>query len=355
MRRRELLPWTRVVLALLAWSLELGVAPSAQTNPVGPKVWVLDDAGSDLEDTLTILDPRTGDVITSSAGVGAVVTVGNQRTLAASIDGSSAYVCSHGYGDVEASDPRQIVWRLTKVDRFLHPQWSSRIPRISAITASRNGYLYGLNFRDILAIDPIDGRVVGRAPAAGGIDLVVDERARAVWVVGRDVKKFTLDLQLIFVVDPIIWYASSVDYRSDGSVWVAARSHDRLLHIGADGSLLRSVYPGNSPSAVRVDRNDDSVWVAAPYPLYSSPVVRKFDRFGNLLLSLSRPASSVHVDQTDGSVWIAGYTGTLEHMTRDGIPLSTTPGFSTSTAWIVMGPGVVDHRVSDTPRRESSR
>ena len=120
-------------------------------------------------------------------------------------------------------------------------------------------------------------------------------------------KELDLAMERQFVIDPIGWSAVSVDFTSDGSAWVAEQAHpdvpgsaDRLLKIGPAGSVVQAVPLDFSPSCVRVDRGDDSLWVAG------GGGVRKFGSDGTPLLSIPGPSFTLCIDQADGSAWAAG-------------------------------------------------
>ena len=313
-----------------------GISSCTLVPPAPPHkstVWILDNADPDyatppFEDTLTVIQ-SDGSPINAFTGINIDQSIGGNRQLAVSPDGTYALVSVIG-----PPSPKLVCfepsgrerWRLDRpvaaVD-FLDPY--------NAYALTATGTIYG---EAILRIDPWDGRVLGEADQ-GGFDLVVDREHGAIWIVGADIKKLNLAMEREFLLDPIGWSAVSVDFTSDGSVWVAERAHpnvpgsaNRLLKISSEGNVVQSVPLNFSPFCVRVDRSDNSLWVAG------GGKIHKFRGDGTPLVSIAGPSFTLCIDQVDGSVWAAGGTGQVVHYASTGGKLLTVTGFSGDQAWI---------------------
>lgn len=217
------------------------------------------------------------------------------RVIAASKNGSYCWVTEN------------VSKKLSKIDR--KGSLISEINKpIVAMDLRSNGFMYALGSKGTIG-DSI--HIVGtsdtiiKSVAYGGLDLVVDEANKAVWIVGANLKKVDLDLNHQFTIDPFKWTALSVDYAKDGSIWVAEGNHpavggkNRVLHMSSAGTIIDSVDLPLRPRCVRVNKIDGSVWVTTDSNLYSiDPAV----------LSLNKIASgglSIAIDEKE-DVWIAG-------------------------------------------------
>ena len=297
-----------------------------------PAVWILDNADPDyqnppFDDTLTVIS-SDGSPINVITDINIPQVIGGCRQLAVSPDGAYALVAVVGPPrrlvcfEVSGEERWSLGRRVTAVD-FLDPQ------HVYALTTT--GTTSG---EAVLLIDPRDGTVLEEADQ-GGFDLVVDGEHGAIWIVGADIKKLDLHMERQLIIDPIGWSAVSVDFASDGSAWVAERTHlnvpesaNRLLRIGPDGSVVQTVPLAFIPSCVRVDRSDDSLWVAG------GGRIHKFGSDGTPLLSIPGPSYTLYIDQADGSVWAAGRTREVAHYSSTGEELLTVTGFSGDQAWI---------------------
>jgi DNA-binding beta-propeller fold protein YncE len=288
-------------------------------------VWILDNADPDR---VTVIK-SDGTPINTITGIDIDQTIGGNRRLAVSPDGSYALVSVIGPSSqklvcFEVSGKER--WRLERAVAaadFLDPY--------NAYALTTTGTIYG---QAILRIDPRDGRVLEEADQ-GGFDLVVDREHGAIWIVGADIKKLNLAMDRELLLDPIGWSAVSVDFTSDGSVWVAERAHpdvpgsaNRLLKISPDGNVVQRVPLDFSPFCVRVDRTENSLWVAG------GGKIHKFRSDGTILVSIAGPSFTLCIDQVDGSVWATGLAGQVAHYAGTGGKLLTVSGFSSDQAWI---------------------
>ncbi len=310
--------------------------PSPATTPAPTsakvRIWVLDNADQEYrfppyDDTLTFVD-SAGKIRAVLTGFNIVQTVGDCRALAASPDGDFVVVAENA-GD-----------RVSKYDTQGALHWSITYPEdevgIDSVDISDNGDVYALTNEgtiygySILRLDSETGSIL-REVEVGGFDIVVDDLHDAIWLVGADIKKLKRDLELELVFDPIRWVAISVDFTSDGSIWVTERDPNRLLKIAPDGTIVHSVGLYQSPGTVRVDRNEDSVWVLV------GQVPHKYDAAGNEILRLDADLiGSIAVDQEDGTLWAAGY-GELIQYSSDGQELMYIPtDFSSDQKYIAL-------------------
>lgn len=320
--------------------------PTPRPEPTAPPptdiyVWVIEDTDPDWEDppfddTLTIIDVH-GSVVHTASGFHIIGGFGGGRPIAAFPDGSSALVAeggllsAHLYPDIPAT--------VTRLNVSGTAIWSVEVAA-NAVDISSSGDAYvltdagSIHGDSILHVDPEDGSII-REEEFGGIDLVVDGAHDAVWIVGSDIDKLNLNLEHQFTIDPIEWTAFSVDFSSDGSVWVGEAKHSEvpgsarnLLKISPDGEILQTIPLEGRPYCIAVDRSDDSVWVS------THQGAQKFDQNGASILTIEDPARCVRVSQLDGSVWVAFFYGTVVRYSRDGVELATTSGFQNEDKWI---------------------
>jgi len=313
---------------------EVAFTVGQATTLAAKNVWVLDNADPDFQnppfdDTLTVMG-TDGTLINTMTGFNIAQSIGGRRALAVGPDGSYALVAE------------TLASRLSRYDLSGEMRWSLN-QKISAIDILDDTHAYALTTRGtiygetLILLNPMDGTVMEEVEY-GGFDLVVDRDHGAIWVVGADIKKLNLDdLELQFAIDPIVWAAMSVDFRSDGSAWVAEREHpdvagsqNRILLIAPDGTVTQVVELNFPPMCLRVDRRDDSIWVTGGGRLH------KFDKDGMLILSFIAPDFTLSVDQHDGSAWAAGYTGSITHYASDGEELLSVTGFSSDQTYVAL-------------------
>jgi len=346
------------MLIVVSIAIPISQSGLASERTHNAMVLVLDNSDSDNRDTT----PPFGDAVSLLNSRGELVRMvtrglmtghnwGGCRAISASQDGRLFAVCENAADRLTVCE--------TSTGRKL---WSLLGKFESAVFA--NGLVYALNRESVFAIDST-GTIVKHAKV-GGIDIAVDPSGHCLWIVGLDIRKCNLDLQLMVTVDPIRDHAraglSSVDVNPDGSVWVAERriydehgSENRLLKISLEGSVLRTIDLDFSPVCVRVDRSNDGVWVAGSGPLDFSKVgdewpetlaklyeqaerktrTCKYDSEGKLAVEISEGAHSIDVDPSDGSVWIAGRKQ-IWHYSNTGTNLATYAGVSDGQKWLAV-------------------
>ncbi len=353
-----------VLAVMCAWWAYQSVRGGRAGRPAAPsdgseaKVVVLEDCDPDyksppFEDVVRILDSQ-GRAIRTLSGLNICQTVGGCRAISASEDGTVFVACEN------------VADRLSAYETATGRQiWS--LPGHFTSAMMSEGRTYALLGTGTIAGDSvlvIDGKgKIIRQAKLGGFDIAVDPASRALWLVGKDIKKCGLDLQLQVTTTPIAWCAVSVDVAPDGSVWAAERVHpdvqrsqSRLMKVSPAGAIVNTVALGEfDPLCVRVDRTDGSVWATGGVirrvlawdrllrwpPAWSRRYkgvgtrTCKYSAEGQLILTIKTGGESLDLDRSDGSVWIAGKAGLL-HYSRQGKKLGTCTGFSAENKWIAI-------------------
>jgi hypothetical protein len=235
-----------------------------------------------------------------------------------------------------------------------------------------NDMIYAVNAYNVYVIGNT-GTIVKHS-RLGGLDIAVDTKHDCLWIVGLDVKKCNLDLDLDFkaklTLDPTHTGGFSVDVKPDGSVWVADHNvhpeyggRNRLVKISPDGGILKKNDLDFSPVRVRIDRSDGSVWTTGMRKERDFSVIgdewpetldelndlvkteietftRKYDSEGNLIFEISEGGYSIELDQSDRSVWIAGRKN-IWHYSAKGQKLGSYTGSSDGQKWLAVVPGKI--------------
>lgn len=303
-------------LVILIFGLSFCLLQSFSQN-----VWVLNNGDPDyqnppFDDSLKLYQ-SDGTKLMTKSGFNICQTLSGIRSIAVTNDGEYCWV-SENVGD-----------KLSKIDKYGNLIKEINKP-IGGIDLSSNGNLYALGSNGTIHGDSIfvfdsSGNMLQSAPW-GGYDLVVDEKHNSIWIVGSDIKKINLDLVHEFTIDPIAWSAMSVDFSTDGSVWVGEGEHpevpgsqERILHISNDGSILDSISLQFSPNCVRVNRNDGNVWIASGYLYALDPSTLFIDQIANGGFSLG-------IDEQE-NIWIAGYSNVRKY-SKSGNLLLTIDDFA---------------------------
>lgn len=291
---------------------------------------------------MVLLLNNKGEVVNRIKGLSICQSIGDNRAISVSEDGRFFVICEHDVvNKITAYDlPTGIeVWSLAGSFR------SAAIAQGVTYALTSGDTIYGSG---ITAIDST-GNIIKQSEEASGFDIVVDPNANCLWLVGGDIKKCDMNLNVVKTIDPITWCAVSVDICSDGSIWVAEREHpdeagsqNRLLNISSKGKILQNVpLKDLSPMCVRVNKSNGSVWVTGGLcPIrkrltfrqwppwrrrpsgYIGPRTQKYSSKGKLLLEIKRGGHSIDIDPSDGSVWIADRTQLL-HYSSEGKKLET--------------------------------
>ena len=247
-------------------------------------------------------------------------------------------------------------------------QWSLAGFFRSAVFA--DDLIYALGPGGVYAIDRT-GTIVKHSRIDAGLDIVFDPVDKCLWIVGMNIRRYSLDLKLQFKRRLPFNISNSqpcsIDLNPDGSVWLAGRNAsgregdgNQLVKISPAGQVLKVIDLDFCPQRIRVDRSDGSVWttgrvrrqdysrigdewpetVAELDALIITKVqthTRKYDSEGKLLVKSVQGGTSIEVDPWDGSVWIAGERSIL-HCSSSGDNLATYTGASGSQRWLAVIP-----------------
>jgi hypothetical protein len=339
-------------------------AESMSPLPVTPRarILVLDNSDSDFKvppfDDQVIGVSAEGRVTTRIGGFNMCQTIGGPRAIAVSESGRFFVVCENVRNRItayETASGKQL-WSFASSDGLNAAAVAGDLIYVS----TSDGKIYG---KDVIVLDS-SGNLMKKAPVAG-FDVAFDPNANRLWLVGADIKRCDMDLQVEWSIDPFQWCASSVDVAPDGSAWVAERMHrqaggqDRLLHVSAHGAILASVPLDISPMCLRVDRSDGSVWVTGSIlretkvpslslgrwpPVRMKTIYRfggsrtyKFSAQGQLLFKHKHGGHSLDLDPSNNSVWVGGLSK-LQHYASDGGTLGTYGNVSEDQKWIAVIP-----------------
>jgi len=355
---------------LIAASIAILIPESSLASKEAPDetetmVLVLEDCDSDNDlstppggDVVSLLNSKC-ELVRKFYGLGINSTFSGPRTISASEDGRFFVVCENA--------PNKLTMYETARNRVL---WSLWMDFSSAVFA--NDMIYAVNAYNVYAINNT-GTIVKHS-RLGGLDIAVDTKHDCLWIVGLDVKKCNLDLDLDFkaklTLDPTHTGGFSVDVKPDGSVWVAEQnvhqeygSKNRLVKISPDGGILKKNDLDFSPVRVRIDRSDGSVWTTGMRKERDFSVIgdewpetldelneltktdtetftRKYDSEGNLVFEISEGGYSIELDQSDRSAWIAGRKN-IWHYSAKGQKLGSYIGSSDGQKWLAVVPGKI--------------
>ncbi len=340
------------------------LASKEAPDETGTMLLMLEDCDSDNKmstfphgDEVSLLNSK-GELVRKFYGLRIQSTFSGPRNISVSEDGRFYVVCENAPG------------KLTMYETATHRElWTLWMDIRSAAFA--NDMIYAVNAYNVFAINNT-GTIVKHA-RLGGLDIAVDTKHDCLWIVGLDVKKCNLDLQIDFKVkltlDPTHTGGFSVDVNPDGSIWVAEQnvhreygSRNRLVKISPDGNILKTIDLDFSPIRVRIDRSDGSVWTTGwrkgprdfsrigdewPETLdelndlvktNTGTFTRKYDSEGNLIFEISKGGYSIELDPSDRSAWIASKKN-VWHFSANGRKLSSYACSSDCQKWIAIVPG----------------
>lgn len=316
---------------------------------------MLDDCDSDNKyttppfgDAVFTLNSK-GELIKRVGGLGIGRSLGGCRAISVSRDGLFFVICEN------------LANKLTMYETATGKElWSLSGLFTSAVIAHE--VVYAVNQTSVFAID--SSGIIVKHSKDGGFDITVDPSGDCLWIVGFDIKKLNLDLQVLLTVDPIRAVAFSVDVNPDGSIWVAEHnipggraSKKRLLKIAPDGSILKTIDLNFSPKSVRVDRSNGSVWITGTgrrvFPnfgdewpetlaeLYELAEIEththKYDSCGLLQVRITQGGNSIELDPSDSSIWLAG-SKKLWHYSSTGEDLGSYDSEFESQKWLALIP-----------------
>lgn len=332
-------------------------------NETGTMLLMLEDCDSDNKDST----PPYGDLVSLLNSKGELIrkyhsleiqsTFSGCTKISASEDGRFFVVCENV--------PNKLTMCETATRKEL---WSLWMDFESAVFA--NDLIYAVNRNNVFAIDNT-GTIVKHS-RLGGFEIAVDTKHDCLWIVGLDVKKCNLDLQLQFktklTLDAHKTGAFSVDVSPDGSIWIAEQNHrqeygskNRLVKRSLYGGILKKIDLNFSPIRLRIDKYDGSVWttgmtrerdfsgIGDEWPetldelneLVKTEIetfTRKYDSEGNLIFEISEGGYSIELDPSDRSAWIAGKKN-IWHYSANGQNLGSYAGSSDGQKWLAIVPG----------------
>lgn len=359
------------VVLLLACGLVLWrPGPALLPHRHSSTILVLDDCEPDFRqprprDRLVALRPN-GTATPLFTNFNICQTIGGCRMVAVAPD-ASFFVAAENVGNrlVAATLDGKVLW-----EKRGHYQSAAIAPSGKVYALTSTGKIYGA---ETVVFEP--GGQISRTGSVSAFDLALDPRHQALWLAGKDVKRCDLDLNVLTNFTGIGWCASSIDAAPDGSAWVAERQHpdvrvstNRLFQISTNGALVRVIGLGWSPTCVRVDHSDGSIWATGAavsksiagrlleaienrtgkLPLsrkrreaWAYPRVErflaKFSANGKLLCERSEGGHTLDLDQADGSVWVASESA-ITHFARDGRTLGRVRGTSSEQRTIAVAP-----------------
>lgn len=365
----------RILMAVFVTILIPQTNSASKETQVATKatLLVLDNCDSDNDhktppfgDAVFLLNSR-GELVKEIHKLTIDWNFGGSRAISASEDGRLFAVCENVANKLTVYE--------TATCREL---WSLSGEFESAVFA--NGLVYALNRENVFAIDNT-GTIVKHS-RIGGLSFAVDLTHNCLWIVGLNIKKCNLDLQIIMMVDPIKGHGGvfSVDVNPDGSIWIAEQhipevnhSKNRLLKISPQARILKTVDLNFSPLCVHVGGSDGSVWITGTRRRRNFPKLdndwpetlaelndlietethtHKYDSEGKLLLNIAQGGYSIDLDPLDGSVWIAGRKK-IWHYSSTGTNLATYEDVSDSQKWLAVVPEESEgnHRYELKPRK----
>ncbi|MHC4153877.1 MAG: fibronectin type III domain-containing protein [Planctomycetota bacterium] len=324
-------------LYVLLTALTLVAVFAVDANATAPLLWVLHNEDWDytnppFDDSLTGVD-GLGEAVLRRTGFNICQTVGGHRAIAVSDIDQTVLVCENVSWQYSGIVPRLSKWDYqgNKIFAITRHNTYSAVDiaddgTIYALTSK--GTIYGYSMLKIL----LDGNIVAEE-LISGFDLAVDEVLGGIYVVGADIKYCTPDLGLEWTIDPVGWCAVSVDTCSDGTAWVAERRHsqipssaDRLHHVSRSGTILQTVDVDYPPFCVRVDKWDNSIYVASA-DLY------KYNSAGILQWSVPLPPGpwnlagwSLAIDAYRRGIWV-GTMDDVRLISFDGTTVLTVDEF----------------------------
>lgn len=308
---------------------------STACNPGKYYVYVLDNSDPDYvnppyDDTLTIIDGSNHAVEAVVTGFNIAQTIGGYKMIKA---------CRGGYACLVVENAAN---RLGKYDKDGNMVFTIDDKEFTSVDESRDRNIYAhigtTTHGDSIVIINSSGVII-KEKSYGNLDVVIDDEHSSVWTVGADLKKLDKDLNFQFSIDPFKWAAVSVDFTSDGDIWVAEGKHNsvpgslnRLLKITPTGNITKIINLSYRPTCLSVDRNDNTFWLAS----WASGGLAKYGSDGNKLFTVeNKSRMSVKVNQIDSSVWVAGFRD-VKHYSPNGALLGSISGFSQDYAWITL-------------------
>jgi hypothetical protein len=301
----------------------------ALASTTGAVAWV-----ADRTNRITIVRSDAS-VINRFEGALVDLAIGGNRRIAVSDDGSYAVFASAGY------DAAKVHLARYGVDGEI--AWSISLGRFVAADIDRAGNVYALVSTvlgdNLLKIDGRTGGILAKAPVENPFDLSVDSSNLLVWVGGADIRLFDLDLNQKLKIDPISWFAVSVDVAPDGSLIVAEAADgqgngvNRLLRVTIQGKAEMVLPLDFRPSAVRVD-SGWRIWTGG----IGDQLVRIDLKGGRTAARIPfEPVRFLAIERGSGVLWAATSRGRIVRFSPTGKMLNEIGGFGADDKAIDIG------------------
>jgi hypothetical protein len=344
-----------------------GCSREKPSQMYSPKVIVLDDcdADNDLEteprgDAVLMLDSN-GKLLKTISNFKVRAGFGENKAISVSDDGRFFAVC-------ENADKKLTIYEISTGEEY----WSKTWPDKSPISAGFfKDTLYGVNQSRVFEINVNEKSEtkIDKFWDGSWLDFAVDGDSNCIWAAGLNVRKYSMDFEMIFTVDSafdsLIAGAFSIDATSDGSAWVAVREvkitnglENKLLKISPDGEVSRTINMDIAPYCLRVDQSDDSVWVTGftsskdyskigdEWPetlaelneLIKTDVqtyTYKYNSSGERIVDLDKGGYSIDINPSDKSVWIGTHKSVV-HCSQTGEILSEYKNVSSRNKWVAV-------------------
>lgn len=161
---------------------------------------------------------------------------------------------------------------------------------------------------EILKVASADGSVVFTIPSVQDVRAVaVDARRGILWAYG-DNTLHAYSFSGTFILSVPITQPDEDDEHNalvvnsdDGTVWLGV--HQTLLHLGAHGQLLRTIYLPDNVQALGLDTTTARLWVG------TKKTVSAYNDAGYLVASIqlgqNPEVTALAVDASSGDLWIA--------------------------------------------------
>ena len=280
-----------------------------------PSVVVLDDSDEDFQenrphhDVLRILFKTDSGVRTTFLKeFNTCQTVGAAHGVAVDAARGRIYLCE------------QVSHRVTAVDFHGRKLWQVAQIRADALAVdSRTGNLWcsvgtDLAHGETVVLDTT-GREVTTFPFRG-IDIAYDSQTDSFWLVGYGITKLSREGKVLFRKPQEGWaYVSVAANPRDGSVWIVERAHpnvarsvNRLWHLAADGTTIKTWDLGEKPVfGVACEPMTGTAWVVS----LGSEILR-FTADGKELPPLPVRARAIAISPATGQVWVTTETEVLQ-------------------------------------------
>lgn len=291
-----------LILALfLTFGLLRVFALEEKPNQNGAMLLVLEDCDNDDNDStppfgdmLSLINSKS-EPVKKFRGLRIKSAFNGPRFISVSEDGRFFVVCENVPGNL-------IMYETATFSQL----WTLWMNIRSAVFA--NDLIYAVNNHNVFAIDNT-GTIVKHA-RLGGLDIAVDPKHNCLWIVGNDIKKCNLDLELQLKTELTLYDvntdALSVDISSDGSIWIAKQNINQeygrpTLYDAKMGALSVDISP------------DGSIWIAEQninqeYGSKNRLVKRSLNGEVLKIIDLDFSPIRLRINSFDGSLWTTGMT-----------------------------------------------